>query len=293
MNTNENPLSKYFRKPGIYVQIPTGGKFNPEIEKTVLDELPILPMTAIDEISMQNPDELLNGEALINLIKSCVPSIPNPRNLCTIDAELIFLAIKYATYGKDVEHTHTCSNCKEQADYNIDINHILEKFPDISEIPPIKYEDLKVFVTPPKLDSITRLALMEVEQARILQNLTKTQEEGGTLPGNEGEDASVQELEMARQFAISFRKVSKQNVDLLISAIDRIETPDAVITDSDNIIEFMDNVPADIVRKVNETVNNVIPNLKNVSTFEFTCEACNHKEEVTFDLNPVNFSSAG
>jgi len=206
MNTNENPLSKYFRKPGIYVQIPTGGRFNPEIEKTVLDELPILPMTAIDEISMQNPDELLNGEALVNIIKSCVPSIPNPRNLCNVDAELIFLAIKYATYGKDVEHTHTCSNCKEQADYNIDMNHILEKFPDIDDIPPIEHEDLKIFVTPPKLDSLTRLALMEVEQARILSSMSSVQEKEG--------DDDAREMEMAKQFAVSFRKVSKQNVDL-------------------------------------------------------------------------------
>jgi hypothetical protein len=284
MNTNENPLSKYFRKPGIYVQIPTGGRFNPEIDKTVLDELPILPMTAIDEISMQNPDELLNGEALINLIKSCVPAIPNPRNLCNVDAELIFLAIKYATYGKEIQHTHSCSNCKEQADYNIDINHILEKFPDISDIPPIEYEDLKIFVTPPKLDSLTRVALMEVEQARILSSITAAQE-------NPEDDR--EELEMARQFAISFRKVSKQNVDLLISAIDRIETPDTVVIDSDSITEFMDNVPANIVKKVNDTVNSVVPNLSEISKFEFTCEACEHKEEVVFDMNPVNFSSAG
>ena len=288
MNTNENPLSKYFRKPGIYVQIPTGGRFNPEIEKTVLDELPILPMTAIDEISMQNPDELLNGEALVNIIRSCVPAIPNPRNLCNVDAELIFLAIKYATYGKDVEHTHTCSNCKEQADYNIDMNHILEKFPDIDEIPPIEHEDLKIFVTPPKLDSLTRLALMEVEQARILSAMTKEQEKE---LDDEGGDAK--EMEMARQFAISFRKVSKQNVDMLVSAIDRIETPDTVVTDPVAITEFMDNVPAEIVRKVNETVNSVVPNLSDISTFEFTCEACDSKETVTFDLNPVNFSSAG
>ena len=288
MNTNENPLSKYFRKPGIYVQIPTGGRFNPEIEKTVLDELPILPMTAIDEISMQNPDELLNGEALVNIIRSCVPVIPNPRNLCNVDAELIFLAIKYATYGKDVEHTHTCSSCKEQADYNIDMNHILEKFPDISEIPPIEHEDLKIFVTPPKLDSLTRLALMEVEQARILSAMTKEQEKE---LDDEGGDAK--EMEMARQFAISFRKVSKQNVDMLVSAIDRIETPDTVVTDPVTITEFMDNVPAEIVRKVNETVNSVVPNLSDISTFEFTCEACDSKETVTFDLNPVNFSSAG
>jgi len=285
MNTNENPLSKYFRKPGIYVQIPTGGRFNPEIEKTVLDELPILPMTAIDEISMQNPDELLNGEALVNIIKSCVPSIPNPRNLCNVDAELIFLAIKYATYGKDVEHTHTCSNCKEQADYNIDMNHILEKFPDIDDIPPIEHEDLKIFVTPPKLDSLTRLALMEVEQARILSSMSSVQEKEG--------DDDAREMEMAKQFAVSFRKVSKQNVDLLISAIDRIETPDTVVRDIKSIEEFMNNVPADIVKKVNTIVNSVVPDLSEISTFEFTCEACDNVEKVTFDMNPVNFSSAG
>ena len=282
MNTNENPLSKYFRKPGIYVQIPTGGRFNPEIEKTVLDELPILPMTAIDEISMQNPDELLNGEALVNLIKSCVPSIPNPRNLCNVDAEMIFLAIKYATYGKDVEHTHTCSECKEKADYNIDINHILEKFPDITEIPAIEHEDLKIFVTPPKLDSLTRLALIEVEQARILNKIKETAE------GVEGD-----EVEMAKQFAISFRKVSRQNIDLLMSSIDRIETPTEAIIDKNVIMEFMENVPTNIVSKVNEAVGVATPNLKDISTFEFTCESCSHKEKVTFELNPVNFSSAG
>ena len=282
MNTNENPLSKYFRKPAIYVQIPTGGKFNPEIEKTVLDELPILPMTAIDEISMQNPDELLNGEALVNLIKSCVPAIPNPRNLCNVDAEMIYLAIKYATYGKNIQHTHTCSECEEKADYNIDINHILEKFPEITEIPPIEHEDLKVFVTPPKLESLTRLALIEVEQARILNQITKTAE------GVEGD-----EVEMAKQFAISFRKVSKQNIDLLLSSIDRIVTPEAVVTDKETIMEFMENVPSKIVTKINDAVGVATPSLKDISTFEFACEKCSHKEKVTFELNPVNFSSAG
>jgi len=281
MNTNENPLSKYFRKPAIYVQIPTGGKFNPEIEKTVLDELPILPMTAIDEISMQNPDELLNGEALVNLIKSCVPAIPNPRNLCNIDAEMIFLAIKYASYGKDVNHLHTCTECKEQAEYNIDINHILEKFPEVNEIPPIKHEDLKIFVTPPKLESLTRLALIEVEQARILNQIKETGEKDGD------------EVEMAKQFAISFRKVSKQNIDLLLSSIDRIETPDDVITDKDMILEFMENIPSKTIGKIHKTVGISTPKLDDISSFEFKCEACGHKENVVFELNPINFSSAG
>jgi hypothetical protein len=278
MNTEANPLSKYFRKPTIYVQIPTGGRFNPEIDKTILDEIPIMPMTAIDEISMQNPDELLNGEALISVIKSCVPSIPEPRDLCSIDADLLFLAIKYATYGKTITHLHTCSECKEQAEYNIDINNILEKFPEISEVEPVEYEDLKIFVHPPKMESMTRLALIDVEQQRILQSIQAV-----------GED-NITEIELAQQFAISFRKVSKQNVDLLINAINRIETPDEVITDEDNIIEFMNNVPAMVIKEVNDRVQLVSKKPEDLTTFEFVCEACNHKDKINFELNPVNFS---
>jgi hypothetical protein len=275
---NDNPLSKYFRKPTIYVQIPTGGKFNPEIPKTVLDEVGILPMTAIDEISMQNPDELLNGEALINIIASCVPAIPDPRNLCNIDAELLYLAIKYATYGKNITHLHTCTECSEQAEYNIDINNVLNRFPEIDAVEPIEFEDLKIYVHPPKLESLTRLALIEVEQQRILTNIKDTAEGEGS------------EMEMAKQFAISFRKVSKQNIDLLISSIDRIETPDTVVTDKDTIMEFMTNIPASVVKTVNARIEDVNKKPDDLTTFEFSCEKCEHPDKVIFEMNPVNFS---
>jgi hypothetical protein len=278
MNTKSNPLTKYFRKPTIYVQIPTGGRFNPEIDKTILDEIPIMPMTAIDEISMQNPDELLNGEALMNVIKSCVPTIPDPRNLCSIDADLLFIAIKYATYGKTLTHLHTCSECKEQAEYNIDINNVLEKFPEIHEVEPIEHEDLKIYITPPKMESLTRLALIDVEQQRILKSVAAIADE------------DITELELAKQFAISFRKVSKQNVDLLINSIDRIETPDEVIIDRDAIIEFMNNVPAMVVKEVNDRVQLVNKKPEDLTTFEFTCDSCNNKDKINFELNPVNFS---
>ncbi len=281
MNTEANPLFKYFRKPTIYVQIPTGGRFNPEIDKTILDEIPIMPMTAIDEISMSNPDELLNGEALVNLITSCIPTIPEPRNLCNIDADFLYLAIKHATYGKNIEHTHTCSNCEEQADYNIDINSILDKFPEIHEVEPVEYKDLKIYVHPPKMESMTRMALIEVEQTRILEAISDTGDE------------SITEIELAKQFALSFRKVSKQNVNLLIEAIDRIETLDEVVTDKDTILEFMDNCETKVITRINDQITKVNNRPKDLTTFEFTCDACDNKEKVKFELNPVNFSSAG
>jgi hypothetical protein len=278
MSEQANPLSKYFRKPTIYVQIPTGGRFNPEIPKTILDEIPVMPMTAIDEISMQNPDALLNGEALMTVISSCVPSIPDPRNLCSIDADLLFLAIKYATYGKTVTHLHTCTKCEEQAEYNIDINNVLEKFPEIDKVEPIEHGDLKIYITPPRIESMTRLALIDVEQQRILQSIQAVSED------------DITEMELAKQFAISFRKVSKQNVDLLISSINRIETPDETVSDEESIMEFMNNIPATIVKEVNDRVKLVTKKPEDLTTFEFTCDACDHRDKIKFELNPVNFS---
>jgi hypothetical protein len=277
MSAETNPLSKYFRKPTIYVQIPTGGRFNPEIDKTILDEIPVLPMNAIDEISMQNPDELLNGEALINLIKSCVPSIPNPRELCNIDAELLYLAIKYATYGKNIQHLHTCTECKEQAEYNIDINKILDRFPDIQAVDPVEYEDLKIHIHPPKVESLTRLALIDVEQHRILNSMKETAEGGD-------------EMEMAKQFAISFRKVSTQTISLLISSISQIETPDAIVTNEKEIGEFINNIPTGIIKEIDEKIAKLSKKPEGLTTFEFICEKCQHPDAVTFELNPVNFS---
>ena len=59
------------------------------------------------------------------------------------------------------------------------------------------------------------------------------------------------------------------------------------------IEEFMENVPSKVVNDVNKAVSVASPNLQDISTFEFACEACKSKEKVTFQLNPVNFSSAG
>ena len=104
---SSNPLSGILENQN-YMKLPTMGRFNPEIEATSLDEVGVCPMTAIDEITLKNPDALLNGEALISIIQSCVPAIKDARKLANIDAEALFMAIQYATYGSEITHTHKC-----------------------------------------------------------------------------------------------------------------------------------------------------------------------------------------
>lgn len=281
----KNALSKYFRKPAIYIKLPSAGKFNPEIPQTVLDEVGVRPMTAIDEITMKNPDALLNGEALISVIESCVPDIPNPRALPNIDAEALYLAIQYATYGKELIHTHECEKCKEKNDFNIDINYILNKFPELDDIEPILYEDLKIYIKPSTIESITRLSLIELEQKKVIANVSSNAGDKDINPEDESR--------LAKTLYSSFKKIASLNIDLLGNVIDKVETPDGVVTDYDNIVEFLYNVPSSVVDNISASARKISKRPKETSEFEFVCPECEHKQKVALEVNPVNFFKTG
>ena len=48
-----NPLKQYFRQPAIYIRLPSNGRFYPPgaIDMPPNGELPVLPMTTLDEIT--------------------------------------------------------------------------------------------------------------------------------------------------------------------------------------------------------------------------------------------------
>jgi len=274
----DNPLTKYFRKPALYVSLPTKGKFNPEIDQTIIDEVGVMPMTAIDEITLRNPDALLNGEAMISLIESCVPSIKDARKLCNIDAEALYMAIQYATNGSSLTYTHKCEKCENKNDFNIDIDFVLNKFPEISQVEPVTYENLTIHMRPPTLESVTRVALIQLEEQRIVSTVRSD-------ISNERD-----ELELAKKFYKSFKRVAEYNVDLISETIDKIETPDGEVTDKKQIIEFLANVPTTVVTNMDKRVKDIAKKPESLNNFEFVCPECEHKQKVNIEINPANFS---
>ena len=276
----ENPLNKYFRKPKIYVTLPTGGIFNPELKTTLLDEVGVSAMSAIDEISLRNPEALLNGEAIRSVIESCVPTVGDPMKLCNIDIEALFLAIQYATYGNDLTHEHTCENCKEISEYKINVNEILNRFPRIDHIDPILFEDVNIHVRPPTLENVTRMALIDLEQKKIIQNLQKV-------------DDDTPDMDIASKFYTSFKKIATFNVDMLANAISRIESPDAIVTDTMMISEFLQNVPTTVVHELNKAIEQIAAKPKDINKMQFKCEGCGSVDEIYLEINPINFLEAG
>jgi hypothetical protein len=60
-------------------------------------------MTAIDEITYRTPDALFSGQAVVNVIHSCVPSIKNAWHAPVADLNSILVAIRIASYGHELE----------------------------------------------------------------------------------------------------------------------------------------------------------------------------------------------
>ena len=128
MENNENPLSQYFRDVAIYIKLPSNGFYSKpgDIETSSDGEIAIYPMTTADELLFQSPDALLNGESVLQVIKSCAPGIKNVRELPMSDVESILLGIKYSTYGDQVDYESTCPACSHVKEFGVSIQACLQ-----------------------------------------------------------------------------------------------------------------------------------------------------------------------
>ena len=122
-NIEPNPLMKHIRQPKIYIKLPSGGKYWPDgaVEIPETGELPVLPMTARDEITFKTPDALINGQATVDVIQSCIPSIKNAWEIPSIDLDVILIAIRRASYGDTLEMSHKIPGTDIQKDYGLDL----------------------------------------------------------------------------------------------------------------------------------------------------------------------------
>ena len=99
MENQNNPLVGYFRKPEVYVELPSRGNY---YKPGILDlppngEVGIFPMTARDELVLKTPDALLNGASTVEVINSCVPAITDAWEIPSVDMDALLIGIRIAT----------------------------------------------------------------------------------------------------------------------------------------------------------------------------------------------------
>ena len=174
MAQTTNPLSQYFRQPAIYIRLPSQGEFWPEgaLDPPEGGEFPVLPMTAIDEITYRTPDALYNGQAVASVIQSCLPNIKNAWHMPLIDVDTILVAIRIASFGHSIEVNTTCPNCSNEDAYTADLRNMLDGLNAGNYVQSLKINDLELFFRPLSYKQITDNSLKQFEdQTKLSRNL--------------------------------------------------------------------------------------------------------------------------
>ena len=272
---SDNPLSNYFRRPSIYITLPSKGKFYPDgaLELTENEELPVYPMTAVDEITYRTPDALFNGTSIIEVIQSCMPNIKDAWAIPSIDLDTILSAIRIATYGHTLEIGTTCPKCEEEAEYGVDLRKIIEQL-DITEYDSlIKVGDLEIHIKPLSYKDINESSLVQFEEQKIASVL---------------EDADMSEKEKLKLLSATFKKISEVTITTIVKSIEYIKTPETMVSDSEQINEFLHNCE----RSIFETIKDKVLTLRSNSELKplhIKCNECNHEYDQPFTLDMSNF----
>ena len=223
-----NPLSKYFRQPKLFASLPSNGKFYPAgaLETTETGEYPIYSMTAKDELTMKTPDALLNGQATVELIKSCVPNIKDPWNLPSIDLDALLIAIRLATYGETMTLQVKTPVTGEEKEMSVSLRDILDNFANIEFEDVVRSGEMTVYLRPLTYQEFTKSALKTFEQQRIFNIVN---------------DEQISDEDKLQAFTNSFAKLTDLTVDMMANHISAIEIGDTRVDNKQHIDEFMKN----------------------------------------------------
>lgn len=272
---SNNPLAGYFRQPSIYITLPSGGKYwgRECLEMPETGELPVYPMTAMDEIAYRTPDALFNGDAVIRVIQSCIPAIKNAWGMPACDVDAILTGIRIASYGHGMDIETQCPSCSALSTFTVDLRHIVDQFrsPDYGEV--VSAGDLEIYFRPLNYKQVTAMQQSQFQDQKTIAML---------------DESEMDDLEKLQRISQAFQKVSALNITVVAQAVHYIKTPDGNVVEREHIAEFFQNCDKGIYNHVRDHIMDLNQS-STLKPLHITCDECSHEWDQPFTLDMANF----
>ena len=274
-----NPLASYFRQPKIYIKLPSNGDFYPEgaFDKSVNNEYAVYAMTAKDELMFKTPDALMNGQATVEVIKSCIPAIRDPWKMPSIDLDAALIAIRIATYGEEMDVNARCPQCNTTNEYVLNLLGYLESVNSFEYQSVLQVGPLTIHIRPYNYQEVTKTAIKTLEQQKIFAIVN---------------DDSMPDEEKVNRFGESFVRLTELTVDVVVGCIAAIDTPEGSVNDPKLIAEFIENSPGDVFRTINEHITSMKDRMT-LKAHNVRCTECDHEWSVEVTMDQANFFGVG
>lgn len=271
---SNNPLKQYFRRPAVYIKLPSGGKLYAQgvINLPPNGELPVYPMTAIDEITVKTPDALFNGSAVVDLIKSCIPDIKDPWAINSMDIDAILIAIRAAAGNQDLEINSKCPKCENEATFGLNLVGLLSTMSAADYTNELEINDLKIKFKPLTYREMNEANLGQFELQRVFASLEQEQDiEKRTAKTNE-----------------VLKAITELTIKILCSAVEYVRTPTSIVTEKEFILDFLTNCDKDSYLAIRDH-NAGLRSKTEIKPLDIKCISCTHEYKQPFTLNATDF----
>ena len=274
MTIQNNPLKQYFRRPAIYLKLPSGGKlYAPSVVNIPESgELAVYPMTAIDEISSKTPDALYNGTAMADIIKSCIPDIKDPWSINSMDLDAILIAIKSAAGGDDMSISSECPSCREVAEYGVNLIGILSQLKSADYEKELIINELSIKFRPLTYKEMNEAGTSQMEAQRIFMMLEK----------EENEAVRAEKTQEALRF------ITEVTMRILSNTVTHVRTPNAFVEEKEYILDFLKNCDRETYIAIRD-YNASLKAQTEIKPLKIKCIHCQHEYEQQFTLNTSDF----
>jgi hypothetical protein len=271
---SDNPLKQYFRRPALYFKIPSEAKYYPPglIDIPPNGEIAVYPMTSVDEMTIRTPDGLFNGQAVVDVIKNCIPAIKDPWLLNDIDLEACIIAIRAASVDGKIEIETVCPACDETTKYDVDLLRLLSEKKNVDFSTPLELGELSIKFRPLTYAENNTNSAKQFEVQRLVAMV------------DDIEDAEL------RQKTINdgVKRLNEMLIDAVTQMIEYITTPESTVSEKQYIREFLvecDSKTSAAIKKASvemRTKNDTPP-------LSMKCVSCQHDYKQPLVLNFTNF----
>jgi hypothetical protein len=270
---SNNPLKQYFRQPAIYVRLPSQGKFYPPgaINLPTTGELPVYPMTAIDEITYRTPDALFNGQATVNVLQSCVPDIRDAWTTPAMDIDTLLISIRIASYGHNMDFGTKCPKCGHECEHTVDLRMVLDRMRTPDYTKSLQSGDMDIFFRPMTYKNLNDNNALQFENQKLLQ----------LLP-----DSEVAETEKMTALSAALKRITEITVRALAQSIAAVKTPQALVSEPEYIEELLNNCDRDLFNRIRDHIVELKVQSE-MQAMQLTCPECKteYEQAVTLDMS--------
>ena len=275
MTQTSNPLRQFFRQPAIYIKLPSNGTYwaPNTLEMPESGELPVYPMTALDEITYRTPDALYNGEAVVSVIQSCVPNIKDAWAMPGVDIDTLLISIRIASYGHEMEVDTICPNCTESQEINLDLRKVMERLKAGDFSKPVIHQELEIHFKPLTYRQITKNNIKQFEEQKTIN----------IIP-----DSTLSDEEKIVQLNKAIKNLTELTIQTMANCINMVRTQGVLVTEYDYILEWLQNCDSVLFAKIRDHIAS-LREQTDMRPLELNCPACQHKYLQPVSLDQSNF----